>query len=194
MCLPPGGTAQVGILSPSATSLRTHQTPDMPPTAAATRTLGYAILGNCRDPEWSCNGTETVQTADPIMAIASLPISPNEPGACVSLTATLRRNLYDSWRYPPRGRRGASPDPSVGATDDVVATTPPPRNRRPSPCRTRLSRRPSPPTNGSRQEALLATQSWEPDAEVGARNQRSRDIKMQLLTAAEGVNCERSAS
>lgn len=30
----------------------------MPPTAAATRTRGYAIVENCRDPEWNRNGTE----------------------------------------------------------------------------------------------------------------------------------------
>lgn len=124
---PPGWDRPVGILPPSAT-LRSHQTPEMPPTAAATRTRGYAIVGNCRDPEWNRNGTETVQTADPIMAIASLPISPNEPGVCALADCDSASKHHDSWRYPPRGRRGASPDPSLGATDDVVATTPPPRN------------------------------------------------------------------
>lgn len=70
---------------------------------------------------------KTVQTADPIMAIASLPISPNEPGACALADCDSVSKHHASWRFPLRGRRGASPDPSLGGTDDVVAATPPPR-------------------------------------------------------------------
>lgn len=128
---------------------------------------------------------KTVQTADPIMAIASLPISPNEPDACALADCDSVSKHHDSWRCSPRGRSGASPDPSLGAT---TTSWPPLRrpetaaqNPLPPPCRTRFSRRPSPPTNGSRQEALLATQYWEPEGELGARNQTSRGIKMRLL-------------
>lgn len=99
----------------------------------------------------------------------------------LSPTATLCRNttpLGDFLSGAGAGHR------QIRLSEVQTTLWPPlrrPENRRLPPCRTRFSRRPSPPTNGSRQEALLATQSWEPEGELGARNQTSRGIKMRLL-------------